>query len=85
MKTEINTAIAERALAGERLTEAELTELDSVDVLLLGMLADEVRRARVGGEVTYTRVLDVGPGADPAALGERSTNADEVRIHQPGA
>lgn len=51
----INLAIAERAKAGERLTAAELDELASCDVLSLGMLADEVRRARVGGTVTYTR------------------------------
>lgn len=85
MKTEINTAIAERALAGERLTEAELTDLDSVDVLSLGMLADGVRRARVGGEVTYTRVLEVRPASDLAVLTERSGHADEIRIQEPGA
>jgi hypothetical protein len=85
MKTEINTAIAERAVAGELLTAAELAELDSVDVLSLGMLADEVRRARVGGEVGYTRVLEVRPGADLATLGDRSTQADEVRIQGLGA
>ena len=51
----INLAIAERAKAGEQLTTAELHELESCDVLSLGMLADEVRRARVGGTVTYTR------------------------------
>lgn len=85
MKTEINTAIAERALAGERMTEAELTELDSVDVLSLGMLADGVRRARVGGEVGYTRVLEVSGSSDLASLAEQSARADEVRILTPGA
>lgn len=83
METEINTAIAERALAGEWLTEAELTELDSVDVLSLGMLADEVRRARVGREVTYTRVLEVRPSADVAMLAGRIATADEVRLVEP--
>ena len=51
----INLAIAERAKAGETLTAAELDELGVTDVLSLGMLADEVRRARVGDTVTYTR------------------------------
>ncbi len=51
----INLAIVERAKAGETLTAAELDELAASDVLSLGMLADEVRRARVGGAVTYTR------------------------------
>jgi len=51
----INLAIVERAKAGETLTAAELDELNSADVLSLGMLADEVRRARVGDQVTYTR------------------------------
>ena len=45
----INLAIVERAKAGQALTAAELDELASADVLSLGMLADEVRRARVGG------------------------------------
>jgi hypothetical protein len=84
METEINTAIVERALAGEWLTEAELTELDSVDVLSLGMLADEVRRARVGREVTYTRVLEVHASTDVATLAERIAQADEVRLVEPG-
>ena len=42
----INLAIAERARAGEALTAAEIDELGSSDILSLGMLADEVRRAR---------------------------------------
>ena len=51
----INLAIVERAKAGQALTAAELDELASADVLSLGMLADEVRRARVGDTVTYTQ------------------------------
>ncbi len=85
MKTEINTAIAERALAGERLTEAELTDLDSVDVLSLGMLADEVRRLRAGVDVTYARVLEISPATAPAELTERAAQADEIRVTEPGA
>jgi hypothetical protein len=64
----INSAIVERAKAGELLTAAELDELGSVDVLSLGMLADEVRRARVGDSVTYTRVVDFPGGAGTASV-----------------
>lgn len=51
----VNSAIAERARAGALLTAAELDALAAADVLSLGMLADEVRRARVGHTVTYSR------------------------------
>jgi hypothetical protein len=54
----INSAIVERAKAGAVLTPAELDELGTADVLSLGMLADEVRRARVGDTVSYTRVVE---------------------------
>ena len=72
----INTAIAERALANEALTAAELDELASADILSLGMLADEVRRARVGDIVTFVRVVEV-EGANGA---NGANGAPEVRI-----
>jgi hypothetical protein len=83
---DINTAIAARAMAGERLTEAELEELDSVDVLSLGMLADDVRRARVGATVTYTRVIEVGALGVPDAntLATLLPQCGEVRMVSPG-
>jgi aminodeoxyfutalosine synthase len=52
---EINLAIAGRAREGAALTAAEIDELASADLLSLGMLADEVRRARVGDRVTFIR------------------------------
>ena len=63
----INSSIAERARANEPLTAAELDELAAADILSLGMLADEVRRARVGEIVTFVRVIDwpVAAGAIP--------------------
>lgn len=64
----INLAIVERAKAGEVLTAAELDELWASDVLSLGMLADEVRRSRIGGDVTFTRVVEVG-GTGEAIVG----------------
>ena len=72
----INLAIAERARAGEALTVAEIDELGASDILSLGMLADEVRRARVGESVTYTRVVEVSGGA----AGATSAGGVEFRI-----
>lgn len=68
----INTAIADRARANEALTAAELDELATADILSLGMLADEVRRARVGDTVTFVRVVD--------ASGASGASGAEVRI-----
>jgi len=65
----INTAIADRARANEALSAAELDELATADILSLGMLADEVRRARVGDTVTFVRVADLS-GASGAAGAE---------------
>lgn len=73
----INLAIAERARAGDALTVAEIDELGSSDILSLGMLADEVRRARVGESVTYTRVLEItGAGG----VGEAGGAGVEMRL-----
>ena len=73
----INLAIAERARAGDALTVAEIDELGASDILSLGMLADEVRRARVGETVTYTRVLELQGASKDAPL---QTNGAEIRI-----
>jgi CofH/MqnC C-terminal region len=69
---DINLAIAGRARGGEPLTAAEIDELAATDVLSLGMLADEVRRARVGENVTFVRVheLRANDAAVPEAAGE---------------
>ncbi len=84
---EINTAIAGRAREGARLTEAELLELDGADVLSLGMLADEVRRARVGHTVSYARVLEVGSEGLPTGAASEAAlaQAHEVRLTTPSA
>jgi hypothetical protein len=74
----INLAIVERARAGEALTAAELDELGASDILSLGMLADEVRRARVGDTVTYVKVLELAQGASGAA----GALGAEVRISE---
>ena len=75
----INLAIVERARAGEALTVAEIDELGNSDILSLGMLADEVRRARVGDSVTYSRVLELAKGAQGAQSAQSAQGA-EVRI-----
>jgi aminodeoxyfutalosine synthase len=49
--------LMERVDAGENLTPAEITALaDTPDILLLGMLADAIRRRLHGTTVTYVRV-----------------------------
>ena len=66
----MNAAIEHRCRAGEELTAAEIDELASADVLSLGMLADEVRRARVGDSVTYVRDAETRLTAPSATLAE---------------
>ena len=73
----INLAIVERARAGEALTAAEIDELGTADILSLGMLADEVRRARVGNTVTYSRVLELQAATKDTPL---QASGAEVRI-----
>lgn len=93
----INTAIADRARANEALTAAELDELAAADILSLGMLADEVRRARVGDIVTFVQVVE-GQGAGgatgaaeyritqlPATLAEATAAIQQVMANAPGA
>ena len=49
--------LLERVSAGERLGEDDLAHLAATpDILQLGMLADTVRRALHGSQVTYLRV-----------------------------
>lgn len=78
----INLAIVERAKAGEALTAAELDELATVDVLSLGMLADEVRRARVGDTVTYTQDAESRLTTLPATLADAAARVREAQASQ---
>ncbi|MDP3718140.1 MAG: hypothetical protein Q8T13_10290 [Acidobacteriota bacterium] len=73
----INSAIADRARANQPLSAAELDELASADILSLGMLADEVRRARVGDSVTFVRVVEI--------QGASGAKGAEVRITDTAA
>jgi aminodeoxyfutalosine synthase len=66
----VNGAIDQRCRAGEPLTPAELDELATTDVLSLGMLADEVRRARAGDTVTFVRDAETRLTALPATIDE---------------
>ena len=78
----INLAIAERARAGAALTMAEIDELGAADILSLGMLADEVRRQRVGGVVTYSRVVELAAGSmgSRGSTGSSESIGAEMRI-----
>lgn len=84
---EMDDAIAERARTGQTLTRLELESLDAADVLSLGMLADEVRRARVGDTVGYTRVTTVGedPLEGGAVTAAAAAGGGEVRMTALGA
>ena len=72
--------LSDRIRSGEPLSADDVEALaDSPDVLRLGALADDRRRARRGDRVTYVRVLEVaatevgagrGNGTIPASAGE---------------
>jgi CofH/MqnC C-terminal region len=66
----VNAAIEQRCRAGEQLTAAEIDELAAADLLWLGMLADDVRRARVGDTVTYVRDAETRLSTLPPTLDE---------------
>lgn len=80
----INPAIAARAKAGALLTAAELDELAAADVLSLGMLADEVRRLRVGDTVTYSQDAEARLTALPGTLAEATTVIREAKAVATG-
>jgi aminodeoxyfutalosine synthase len=75
----VNSAIAERAKARELLTAAELDELAEADVLSLGMLADEARRAWIGDTVTYTRDAETRLTNLPETLTDAATAVREAK------
>lgn len=78
----INLAIVERAKAGAALTGAELDELAAADLLSLGMLADEVRRARVGDTVTYAQDAESRLTTLPATLADAAARVREAKASQ---
>jgi len=80
----INLAIVERAKAGAPLTAAELDELATADVLSLGMLADEVRRLRVGDTVTYSRDAETRLSTLSATLEATVSAIREAKAARPG-
>ncbi|NOT24695.1 MAG: hypothetical protein HOP16_01220 [Acidobacteria bacterium] len=70
--------LSERVSAGERLSDAELTELATApDILLIGMLADSARQRLRGSTVTYLRVAPHAVGQDPVAPPDA---AHELRV-----
>ena len=66
----MNRVIADRARQGQALTAEELDQLATCDILSLGILADEVRRARAGDAVTYVRDAEIRLTSLPASLSE---------------
>ena len=74
--------IGEKVSAHEPLTDADIEMLTGTgDLLVLGALADERRRARRGGRVTFVRVLDVeSPSGNGASGPEVPAGAGEVRL-----
>ena len=74
----------ERAKSGAPLTAAELDELAAADVLSLGMLADEVRRRRVGDTVTYSRDAETRLTALPATLADATTAIRQAKASATG-
>jgi aminodeoxyfutalosine synthase len=68
--------LSARIKEGQRPTNAEVRAiLETPDLVSVGMLATDVRRARVGDRVTFVRVAEVGhgsplPDAFPSATGE---------------
>jgi aminodeoxyfutalosine synthase len=70
------SGLARKAAAGITLTESEARDLiATTDLVTVGMIATEARRARVGDRVTYVRVAEIAAehgAAAPAAVGVSS-------------
>jgi aminodeoxyfutalosine synthase len=67
------SGLARKAAAGTTLTESEARDLiATTDLVTVGMIATEARKARVGDRVTYVRVAEITAehaAAAPAAVG----------------
>jgi aminodeoxyfutalosine synthase len=77
------SVIEAQVLAGTRLDEGVLQQVATLDVLTLGMLADQARRRLHAGEATYVRVYesDITKGWTAPAIPEA---AGEVRLRGLG-
>ncbi|MCY4078012.1 MAG: hypothetical protein OXH04_21575 [Acidobacteria bacterium] len=74
-------AIGERLRAGEGLASGDAAVLAATpDLVALGALADERRRAVRGDRVTFVRVLEVGAAAGGAGPDGVPPRAGEVRV-----
>jgi aminodeoxyfutalosine synthase len=81
--------LAQKAASGQALAPADARRLaETPDLVTVGMVATEARRARVGNGVTYVRVMEIehgGPGSGPGAsvpepIGDVPDAARELRI-----
>lgn len=82
--TAIFDEITGRVTSGAALDGREIEALWSTyDLVRLGMLADEARRRRFGGTVTYVRVADFAP--EDLAAADVPLDAGECRVVAPAA
>ena len=73
-------AIAERVSQGGIITDADAhVILSSHDLIAIGMMADDARRAVHGARTTFVRVFEVHVDAPPSSL-PSNTSAGEIRI-----
>lgn len=80
---EVSGDIEARVAAGDRLDEAALRQAAALDVLTLGMLADQARRRVHDAEATFVRVFEaeIANGWNVAAV---PAAASEVRVRGLG-
>ena len=83
-RPELDADLLTRARQGQVLSANDLHQLEQLDVLSLGMLADEVRRARRGAAVTFRRVATVPAAGVGADWSGQTSGADEVRLTHVG-
>jgi aminodeoxyfutalosine synthase len=73
--------IAAKVADGHTLTDADVEVLASTyDIVSLGMVADDARRARHGRRTTFLRVAHVPATATPVAQASLPSSAREVRM-----
>ena len=76
--------IAAMVSAGEPFTDGDVeTLIGTVDLLAVGALADDRRRARRGDRVTFVRVLEIEPPTEDTRGPDVPTGAGEVRLSGP--
>lgn len=71
--------LAQKAASGQALAPGDARRLaETSDLVTVGMVATEARRARVGNGVTYVRVMEIEGG--PQAIADVPASARELRV-----